>query len=99
MADERICPLCARPLGARAEAHHLIPRTYRGVETVALHPICHRKIHTIFTERELKDHFHTVARLLEHPDIRTFVKWIATRPPDFRGRPATSRALQDKRRR
>lgn len=95
----RVCPLCSRPLGQRVEDHHLTPKTYRGVETVALHPICHRKIHSVFTERELKDRFHTIALLLDHPDIRAFAAWVARKPPDFHERTATSRALRDKRRR
>lgn len=95
----RACPLCGRQLGARVEAHHLIPRTYKGTEIVDLHPICHRKIHSLFTERELRDHFHTAERLREHPDIATFVAWIAGKHPDFHDTTATSRALKDKRRR
>ena len=95
----RICPLCARSLGARVEEHHLVPRTYKGRETVALHPICHRKIHTVLTERELKDDFHTIAALRAQPDIATFVRWIAAKHPDFHESTATSRALKDRRRR
>ena len=95
----RICPLCARPLGARVEEHHLVPRTYKGRETVVLHPICHRKIHTVLTERELKDDFHTIEALRAHPDIATFVRWIAGKHPDFHESTATSRALKDRRRR
>lgn len=76
-----------------------MPRTYKGRETVDLHPICHRKIHTILTERELKDHFHTIDRLREHPAIAAFVTWLAKKPPDFHERTATSRALKEKRRR
>ena len=98
-ASPRICPLCGRPLGLRVEAHHLIPRTYKGKETVDLHPICHRKIHTILTERELKDRFHTIELLRENADIATFVAWIAGKHPVFHDRTATSRVLKDKRRR
>ena len=94
-----ICPLCNRPLGVKSEDHHLVPKTYKGRETVALHPICHRKIHTTFTERELKDHFHTIDRLREHADIETFVTWISAKHPDFHDRTETSRALKERRRR
>lgn len=76
-----------------------MPRAYKGRETVALHAICHRKIHTVLTERELKDHFHTVERLRAHPDIAAFVKWVAKKPPDFHERTAVSRALRAKRKR
>lgn len=97
MPAARVCPLCQRPLGARVEDHHLVPRTYKGRETVALHPICHRKIHSVLTERELKDAFHTIPALRSHPDIATFLKWIAAKDPDFHESTATSRVLKEKR--
>lgn len=99
MLAARVCPLCERPLGARVEDHHLVPKTYKGRETVPLHPICHRKIHSVLSERELKDRFHTVEALRAHPDIAAFVTWLAKKPPDFYERTATSRALKDKGRR
>ncbi|MDE2362597.1 MAG: HNH endonuclease [Hyphomicrobiales bacterium] len=92
-----ICPLCGRPLGARLEDHHLVPKAFKGRETVALHPICHRKIHSVLTERELKDHFHSLERLREHPDIAAFVTWIAGKHADFHGPTRASRALKEKR--
>lgn len=78
------CPMCGRvmPDGSYNE-HHLIPKTYKGKETVDLHRICHDKIHHTFTESELKLYYHTIDRLLEHPTIRTFVKWVKKQPPSF----------------
>lgn len=79
-----ICPLCSRPLGDHlVEAHHLIPRTFKGRETIDLHRICHQKIHTTFSERELLRHYHTVERLLEHEQIKVFVNWVKNKPLDF----------------
>ncbi len=77
------CPLCGRPLGARFEAHHLVPKTYGGRETVLLHPICHRKIHAVFTERDLRNRFNTIEALKGHEEIRRFINWIAKKDPDF----------------
>jgi hypothetical protein len=77
------CPLCDRPLGRVADDHHLIPKTFKGKETVRLHKICHRKIHATFTERELLNYFHTVERLREHDEIAKFIKWVAKKDPDF----------------
>jgi len=77
------CALCVRPLGARVEAHHLTPKTFGGRETVALHPICHRKIHTTLSERELRDRYATVDALRAQPEIAVFLRWIAKKPPDF----------------
>jgi len=77
------CPLCARPLDASADLHHLIPKTFKGKETILIHKICHRKIHSVFTERELLHYFHTIERLKEHPDIQAFIKWVSKKHPEF----------------
>lgn len=60
-----------------------MPRTHGGRETVTLHRICHDKIHAVLTEAELRDHFHTMERLRAHPDIASFLRWVARRPPEF----------------
>lgn len=78
-----ICPLCQRELDEAADLHHLIPKTFKGKETVLLHKICHRKIHTVFSERELLHYYHTIERLLENEDIIIFVKWLKNKPNDF----------------
>ena len=49
-----MCPLCNRELGTEwIDEHHLIPKTFKGKETITLHRICHEKIHSTFSEREL----------------------------------------------
>ncbi len=90
------CPLCGRPLGdpSRAERHHLVPRSRGGRETVLLHPVCHRKIHSLFTEAEIARHYPSIAALRRHPEVRKFVRWLADKPPDFR---APTRAARRKR--
>lgn len=90
--EEAICALCGRPLGARTEAHHLVPKTFGGRETVALHPICHRKIHTTLSERALRDRYHTLDALRAQPDINLFLRWIANKAPDFYTRTETARS-------
>jgi hypothetical protein len=77
------CPLCSRELGNDVNKHHLIPKTFKGKDTVTLHRICHRKIHSVFTERELLKHYHTIERLLEHEEIQKFVSWVSKKDPDF----------------
>ena len=81
-----VCALCDRPLGDRVEKHHLIPRLKGGTQTVPLHPICHKKIHSLFTESELAQSFHTVQALADHPDVAAFIKWVRKRPADFHKR-------------
>jgi hypothetical protein len=79
-----LCPICDRELGTvNVDEHHLIPKTFKGKELVALHKICHRKIHATFTERELFNYYHTIERLRENEHIQSFIKWVAKRPIDF----------------
>lgn len=83
--DTPACPLCHRPLvpGPSIDEHHLIPRTYKGRETVTLHRVCHAKIHAVLSENELRDHYHTVARLRGHPEIAKFLAWVGRKHPEF----------------
>lgn len=79
-----LCPICGRVLGdINVDAHHLIPKTFKGKETTKLHKICHRKIHATFTERELLHRFNTAELLLENPEIIKFVKWVQKKPSSF----------------
>ena len=50
---------------------------------VRLHPICHRKIHNVFTTRELALRYNSIDSLRSHPDIAAFVAWLAGKAPDF----------------
>ena len=77
------CSLCGRPLGARIEWHHVVPRSQGGRETVPIHPICHRIIHATASNAELARHYPTIEHLRTRDEIRRFVAWIADKPPDF----------------
>lgn len=80
--EDGICPLCERPLGERREGHHIVPKSKGGKDVVDVHPICHRKIHKVFTNAELAG-LGTIEALQGHPEIAKFIKWIARKPPDF----------------
>ena len=51
--------------------------------TAAIHAICHSKIHSVFSEAELRDHYHTFENLLTHDAISAFVRWVARKSPDI----------------
>lgn len=76
------CALCGRPLGARIEWHHVVPKSKGGMRTAPVHPICHRAIHAAVDNT-------TLARLASLDAVRTvpevarFLAWIANKPPDF----------------
>ena len=87
-AGPQYCPLCSRPLeaGRSVDEHHLVPRSQGGKSgdnKAQIHRICHRKIHATFSERELASGFSTWPALQTHPEIATFIEWLANKPPTF----------------
>jgi len=83
------CWLCERPIGARVEWHHPVPKSRGGRETVPVHPICHRTIHATFPNAKLAK----VSRneVVADPAMRTFLGWIAGKDPDFNAPTRTRR--------
>ncbi|NVJ96985.1 MAG: HNH endonuclease [Alphaproteobacteria bacterium] len=88
MEEKNTCPLCGRPFGQAVEMHHLIPKSQGGRELVPLHPICHRKVHALFNEKELARRFSTIEALLQSEEVRHFVSWLQGKHPDFYRRTA-----------
>lgn len=95
-----MCPMCGRELGTvNVDEHHLVPKTFKGRETVTLHRICHRKIHATFSERELLNTFNTIEKIKENEHIRAFIKWIAKKPSEYYDGSKETAARKGKRRR
>jgi hypothetical protein len=84
-AQIHICPLCSREMviGPTTDDHHLIPKSRKGKETVKLHLICHRKIHSILTEKEIATKYYTIELLQTHPEIHKFIEWVSGKDPEF----------------
>ncbi len=85
--QEQICEICSRKLGNKTliSKYHLIPKSKGGKQspTILIHNICHQKIHSVFTEKELRDNYSTVPKLLEHEAMQKFVKWVSKKHEDF----------------
>ena len=84
--DTPVCPICTRPLGNKnISKHHLIPKSRGGKdsELIGIHNICHQKIHSVFTLKELRDEFNTIEKLVEHEEILKFIKWVSKKAPEF----------------
>ena len=78
-----LCFLCGRPLGARMERHHPVPRSRGGRETVPVHPICHRAIHRALDNKALERDYSSPAALRSHPELPRFIAWVGPKNPDF----------------
>lgn len=81
------CPLCNREMidGPSIDEHHLIPKEYGGKKhpIVTIHRICHTKIHSTFTNRELWHTYNTMEALKSHQDIKNFIRWVSKKGPEF----------------
>lgn len=77
------CALCGRPLGARIEWHHTVPKSEGGRATVPVHPICHRAIHAHVSNHELAVSYADLNALRAREDMQRFLKWISNKPSDF----------------
>ncbi len=87
MSDEApLCWLCGRPLATRIQWHHTVPKAKKGRDTVPVHPICHKTIHTRFTNAELARFGADRDRLLADDAMAKFVTWVKGKPPDFHAR-------------
>ncbi len=86
MESLNTCPLCERLMDRDDEdLHHLIPKQKGGAKgpTVALHRFCHTKIHSLFTNAELKKSYSTIAALREHPEMVKFIEWVKDKESGF----------------
>ena len=89
------CALCERIVPV-TNIHHLFPKTlhrnkqirarheaeWLRAQTVELCKPCHRQLHALISEKEMASHYHTILRLLEHPEVARFVEWVRDRPGD-----------------
>lgn len=81
-----ICPICDREMYNAANSidkHHFLPKCKGGKETELVHVICHRKIHSLFTEAECAKDYSDPMKVRAHPEIEKFIKWIAKKDPLF----------------
>jgi hypothetical protein len=48
-----------------------------------VHPICHRTIHAILSNKELERGYASAEALRAHPEIARFLAWVKDKHPDF----------------
>jgi hypothetical protein len=79
------CPVCGRKMvaGPSVDRHHWQPKSQGGRLAQTIHLICHRKLHTLFTEKELATTYATPEEVRQHPQMQIFIRWVRRRPPEF----------------
>ena len=79
------CPICNRPMykGSSVDKHHFIPLSRGGKSKDDIHKICHRKLHSVFSNKELELLYSTAEACIEHPDIKLFIKWVSKKDPEY----------------
>ena len=82
-AEVVVCWLCGRPTGKTIVWHHPVPKSRGGRDVVPMHPICQQTLIANFTNSELQRHGNDVQALLDNPNVRKFVDWVAKKDPDF----------------
>ncbi|WP_160133372.1 hypothetical protein [Halococcus salsus] len=68
------CVICEREV--ETTRHHLIPKNRKESPIVPVCGPCHRQIHAVFTNHELKHRFNTVTALKESAEMEKFAAWI-----------------------
>jgi len=84
-----VCELCGRDV--ELTEHHLIPKQkaqnihkINGVERQNKGYICvpcHKQVHALFDNRELKQKYNTITKLKAHPEIQKFIEWVRKKNP------------------
>jgi len=82
------CPICDRDLieGPSIDKHHFFPKCKGGKETEFVHKVCHSKIHSLFTEKELEKYYYTAERIKENEDMKKFIIWVSKKEPTFKSK-------------
>lgn len=81
-------------LGPSIDEHHLVPKSHGGRAAQLVHRVCHRKIHSTFTESQLAGEYATWEALRAHPEIASFVRWLRNKPAEFYDRSVKTNRLR-----
>ena len=77
--------------GPSVDRHHWIPKAQGGRDQTPMHRVCHKKIHAVFSEKELARDFSSPDALRSHPEIAKFIAWVQRKPAEWNNRHASPR--------
>ena len=95
------CPICDRDMikGGNINKHHWIPQSLGGIYQEYLHKICHDKIHSLWTNQQLKETYNNPSIIKSEESIQKFIKFLSKKPLDYLERNKTSNNKKARRRR
>ena len=72
------CPLCDMGMiqGKSVNKHHLVPKLKGGKISVEVHKICHTKLHSLWSENELRDTYNNWISIKKDDKIIKFITWV-----------------------
>ncbi len=73
------CALCEREVSS-VSRHHLVPKSEGGAFTVDLCGVCHKTLHSFFTNRTLAKEMYSIEALRQDPAIQRYLAWIHKQP-------------------
>lgn len=92
--DLDTCCICNREIPESVKTlHHLYPKEVKNRRkiknkeernrTIPLHTVCHRKLHSVLTNRELFKSYNTEEAIANHEEMLKFKDWVSKKPLDF----------------
>lgn len=73
-SDSPDCEICGRDV--ETEVHHLTPKDRKSSETADVCEACHRQIHAVFTNHELRHEYNSPEDIRESERMSEFLGWI-----------------------
>ncbi len=82
-----ICSICDRGMvaGMSSDEHHWIPQAKGGKKGPKdmIHRMCHGKIHSIWSEKELAKTYNNPEVIKTAPEMQEFLAFMKNKAPDF----------------
>lgn len=74
------CSICQRfTPDEYIERHHLVPKSKKGKDTIDVCCDCGDQLHQLFTNKELKNKFNSLDKLLAESKVQNWIKWVQTK--------------------
>jgi hypothetical protein len=74
------CSLCRRDAESLEKHHFEAGRRRKGDEGIKVCHQCGDQLHLMFTNRELRNKYDTLEKILADPKVQKYVEWVKNKP-------------------